>query len=117
MVRAGSIIFDTRILILVPGVSPLLYLYSGIQEAVRQPNWLLTILPSNSVLPWHVRGTAVNDGGMSKFDTKPYIKHKSVSYTMVYTPCFEEVYFNKRNQLGCFGETSFLKVELYCITL
>ena len=36
-------------------------------------------------------------------------KTKSVSYTMVYTPCFEEIYSNIRNQSGCFCELSFLK--------
>ena len=30
-------------------------------------------------------------------------------FLMVYTPCFEEVYLNVRNQSGCFCETSFLK--------
>ena len=51
---------------LVARVSSLLYLYSGIQEAVRQSDWLFTILRRNSVL----RG--VNDLGMSKFGVKPH---------------------------------------------
>ena len=33
---------------------------------------------------------------------------------MVYTPCFEEIYSNIRNQSGCFCEMSFLKARLYC---
>ena len=40
-----------------------------------------------------------------------------VSYTMIYTPCFEEVYLNIGNQSGCFCETSFLKAGLYCSSL
>ena len=32
---------------------------------------------------------------------------------MVYTPCFEKVYFYIRNQSACFRETSFLKVGPY----
>ena len=35
---------------------------------------------------------------------------------MVYTPCFEEIYSNIRNQSGCFSEMSFLKAGLYCIS-
>ena len=42
------------------------------------------------------------------------LEYKSVPYTMVYAPCFEEVYLNIRNQSGCFCETSFLKAGLYC---
>ena len=42
-------------------VSSLLYLYPGIQEAVRQSDWLFTILRGNSAL----RG--VNGRSMSKF--------------------------------------------------
>ena len=38
----------------------------------------------------------------------------SVSYIMVYIPCFEEVYLSIKNQSGCFCETSFLKAGLYC---
>ena len=34
---------------------------------------------------------------------------------MVYTPCFEEIYSNIRNQSGCFCEMSFLKAGLYCV--
>ena len=49
---------------LVPRVSSLLYLYSGIQEAVQQSDWLLTILRRNSFLRW------VKDLCMSKFDAK-----------------------------------------------
>ena len=45
---------------LVPRVSSLLYLYSGMQEAIRQSDWLFAILRGNSVL----RG--VNCHGMSK---------------------------------------------------
>ena len=41
--------------------------------------------------------------------------YKSVSYTMVYTPCFEEAYLDIRNQPGCLPVTSFLKAGLYCI--
>ena len=37
---------------LVPRVSSLLYLYSGMQEAVRQSDWLFAILRGNSVLRW-----------------------------------------------------------------
>ena len=33
---------------------------------------------------------------------------------MVYTPCFEEVYLNIRNQSGCFCGMSFLEAGLYC---
>ena len=51
---------------LVPRVSSLLYLYSGIQEADRQSDWLFAILGRNSDLRW------VNDLGMSKFSLKPY---------------------------------------------
>ena len=51
---------------LVPRVSSLLYLYSGIQEAVRQSDWPFAILGCNSDLRW------VNDLGMSKFDVKPH---------------------------------------------
>ena len=43
-----------------------------------------------------------------------FLENKSVSYTMVYTPCFEEIYSNIRNQSGCFCEMSFLKAGLYC---
>ena len=47
-------------------MSSLLYLYSGIQEAVRQSDWLFAILRRYSVFslgkqPWHV-----------KFNVKPY---------------------------------------------
>ena len=41
--------------------------------------------------------------------------YKSVSYNMVYKPCFEEVYLDIRNQSGCLRVTSFLKAGLYCI--
>ena len=51
---------------LVPRVSSLLCLCSGIQEAVRQSDWLFAILGCNSDL----RG--VNDRSMSKFDVKPH---------------------------------------------
>ena len=52
---------------LVPSrVSSLLYLYSGIQEAVQQSDWLFTILRRSSVLLW------VNGCGMSKFDRKSH---------------------------------------------
>ena len=51
---------------LVPRVSSLLYLYSGIQETVRKSDQLFAILGRNSYL----RG--VNDLGMSKFDVKPH---------------------------------------------
>ena len=30
------------------------------------------------------------------------LEYKSVSYTTVYTPCFEEIYSSIRNQSGCF---------------
>ena len=36
-------------------------------------------------------------------------EYKNVSYTMVYTPCFEEVYLNIRNQSGRFLLNEFLK--------
>ena len=49
---------------LVSRVSSLLYLYSGIHEAVRQSDWLFAILGRNSDL----RG--VNYLSMSKFDVK-----------------------------------------------
>ena len=39
----------------------------------------------------------------------------SVSYTMLYTPCFEGVYLDIRNQPGCLCVTSFLKAGLYCM--
>ena len=42
------------------------------------------------------------------------LQYNSVSYTIVYTPCFEEVYLNIRNQSDCFCETSFLKARFYC---
>ena len=48
--------------------------------------------------------------------TISFLENKSVSYTMVYTPCFEEIYSNIRNQSGCFCEMSFLKAGLYCIS-
>ena len=51
---------------LVPRVTSLLYLHSGIQEAVRQSDCLFAILGRNSDL----RG--VNDFGMSKLDVKPH---------------------------------------------
>ena len=51
---------------LVPRVSSLLYLHSGIQEAVRQSDWLFAILGRNSDLRW------VNDLDVSKFSLKPY---------------------------------------------
>ena len=51
---------------LVPRVSSLLYLYSGMQEAVQQSDWLFAILHGNSVL------CGINNRGMSKFDIKPY---------------------------------------------
>ena len=51
---------------LVPRVSSLLFLYSGIREAIRQSDWLFAILRGNSVL----RG--VNGHGLSKFDVRPY---------------------------------------------
>ena len=43
------------------------------------------------------------------------LEYKSVSYTMVYTPYFEEVYLDIRNQSGRLCVTSFLKAGLYCI--
>ena len=43
---------------------------------------------------------------LNNFDS--CLEYKSVSYTMVYTPCFEEIYSNIRNQSGCFCEMSFL---------
>ena len=49
---------------------------------------------------------------LNNFDS--CLECKSVSYTMVYTPCFEEIYSNIRNQSGCFCEMSFLKAGLYC---
>ena len=39
----------------------------------------------------------------------------NVSYTMVRSPYFEEVYLNVSNQSGCFCEMSFLKTGLFCI--
>ena len=42
------------------------------------------------------------------------LEYNSVSYTMVCTPCFEEVYLHIRNQSDCFCETSFGKAELSC---
>ena len=51
---------------LVPRVSSLLYLYSGIQEAVWQSDWMFAILRRYSVL------RRVNSRGMSKFNIKPY---------------------------------------------
>ena len=51
---------------------------------------------------------------LNNFDS--CLEYKSVSYTMVYTAYFEEVYLNIRNQSRCFYETSFLKVRLYCIS-
>ena len=42
------------------------------------------------------------------------LEYKSVSYTMVYTPCFEEVYLHIRNQSSCLCPTSFLKAGLHC---
>ena len=41
----------------------------------------------------------------------------SVSYTMVYTPCFQDVCLNIRNQSDSFCEKSFLKAGLYCINM
>ena len=32
---------------------------------------------------------------------------------LVYTPCFEEIDLNIRNQLGCFSDASFLKMGIY----
>ena len=43
------------------------------------------------------------------------LEYKSVSYTMVYTPCFKEVYHNIGNQSSCLCVTSFLKAGLYYI--
>ena len=40
----------------------------------------------------------------------------SVSYTMVHTLCFEEVYLDIRNQSGCLRVMSFLKAGLYCMS-
>ena len=54
---------------LVPRMSSLLYLYSGIQEAVRQSDWLFTILRCNSVL------CGVNDLGISKFDVTTFFTY------------------------------------------
>ena len=34
------------------------------------------------------------------------LEYEIVSYTMVHTPCFEEIYSNIRNQSGCFCEMS-----------
>ena len=42
------------------------------------------------------------------------LERRSVSYTMVYRPCFEKAYLNKRNQSGCLREMSFLKAGFYC---
>ena len=50
---------------------------------------------------------------LNNFDS--CLKYKSVSYTMVYTPCFEEVYLDIRNRSGCLCVMSFLKAGLYCI--
>ena len=61
--RHSSFVVDP--LNLVPRVSSLLYLYSGIQEAVWQSDWLFIILRRNSVL------RVVNDLGIAKFDIKP----------------------------------------------
>ena len=66
VVKVVVAITKSKIINLVPRVSSLLYLYSGIQEAVRQSDWLFAILGCNSDL----RG--VNDLGMSKFDVKPH---------------------------------------------
>ena len=41
------------------------------------------------------------------------LEYKSVSYTMVYTPCFEEEYFGIKNQSSCLCVESFLKAGLY----
>ena len=50
---------------LVLRVSSFLYLYSGIQEAIRQSDWPSAIFHLNSVF------RRVNGRGMSKFDVKP----------------------------------------------
>ena len=42
------------------------------------------------------------------------LEYKSVAYTMVHTPSFEEAYLSIRNQSGCFSEMSFSKAGLYC---
>ena len=61
-----ALCFNCEFFNLVPRVSSLLFLYSGIQEAVRQSDWLFAILGRNSDL----RG--VNDLGMSKFNLTSY---------------------------------------------
>ena len=43
------------------------------------------------------------------------LEHKSVSYSMVYTLCFEKVDFKKKPPIGLFSDRSFLTTELYCI--
>ena len=43
-----------------------------------------------------------------------YFEYENVSYTMVYTSCFEGSHFYIRNRSGWFCETSFLTVGLYC---
>ena len=49
---------------------------------------------------------------LNNFDS--CLECESFSFTMLYTPCFEEVYLNKQNQPGCFCETSSLKAGRYC---
>ena len=42
------------------------------------------------------------------------LEYKSVSFTMAYTPCFEEENLDIRKQSGCLCVTSFLMAGHYC---
>ena len=80
-------------------MSSLLYLYSGIQEAVRLSDGLFTILRGNSVL------REVNSHGMSEFHVKLY------SLPYLFPPSFA-VYFQNSKDNEHFILEAAVKVSL-----
>ena len=75
---------------------------------VSSPNYNFKI---HSVLAQTI-GSSHNSAYLENVFLTISTEYKSVSCTMVCTPCLEGVYLDIRNQLGCLCVTSFLKAEL-----
>ena len=96
---------------LVPRVSSLLYLYSGIQEAVRQSDWMFAILLGNSVL------CRVNSRGMSKFNVKPYSLPIPTIICNLCGECFSNLELRQifaPNKLSLYSHYTNLPTPDYC---
>ena len=82
---------------------------------VSSPNYYTFKKPS--ILAQTIRGSynsAYFKNVFLKILTAVWLEYESVSYAMVYTPCFQEVYLDIRNQSGCLCVMCFLKARLYC---